>query len=107
MQTITYSVDRLLGQWRRQILAHRDPRSVAARKGFVALSIVDQANTSSVFVNIGRVLVVLLYEDEFYSDGRSQPSCMPLRLIGYRVRRARRSAASSGAVWPTVCCSKT
>ena len=84
MVTTTPTFDHLPAQWRRQILAHRDPQSVAARKGFVAASFIDQANSSSAFVDIENLLIVLLYEDEFRSVDGSQSQRVPLRLAGYR-----------------------
>lgn len=97
MPTVTNSVDSLWRQWRRQILGHRDPGSVAARKRFVAISILDQANTSSVFVDIDRLLVVLLSEDEFHSADGSESARIPLRLSGYRVRRVPHGVQWGGA----------
>jgi hypothetical protein len=97
MVTTTPCVDDLPVQWRRQILEHRDPQSVAARKGFVAASFIDQANSSSAFVDIENLLVVLLYEDEFRSVDGSQPQRVPLRLAGYRVSRVPHGVAWGGA----------
>ena len=87
MITATRSVDKLTVQWRRQILAHRDPQWVAARKGFVAASFIDQSNARSAFVDIDNLLVVLLYEDEFHGSGNTPRMRVPLRLVAYGASR--------------------
>ena len=73
------------GQWRRQILAHRDPQSIVARAGFVAASFIDRGNNSSAFVEIERVRAVLLFE-EFGVD-HARPEHVPLRLVSYGASR--------------------
>lgn len=92
MIAISRSADELRRQWRQQILTHLDPRSVAARKGFVALTFVDRANASSVFVDISHLSVVLLYEDESHRHDRA-----PLRFCGYRVSRVPHGVQWGGA----------
>jgi len=92
MIAITNPSNKLRRQWRQQILAHCNPRHVAARKGFAALAFVDQANASSEFVDINNLLVVLVYEDDAYrSDHRS------LRLSGYKVSRVTDGVQWGGA----------
>ena len=86
MVTATRSVGKFTVQWRRQILAHRDPRSVAARKGFVAAAFIDQSNARSPFVDIDNLLVVLLYEDGFHSSDGTRQKRVPLRLVAYGAR---------------------
>ena len=97
MVTTIPTVDHLPAKWRYQILAHRDPQSVAARKGFVAVSFIDQANLTSTLVDIENLLIVLLYEDEFRSVDGSQTQLVPLRLAGYRVCRVPHGVAWGGA----------
>ena len=87
MVTATSSVDKLTAQWRRQILAHRDPQSVAARRGFVAAAFIDQSNGGSAFVDIDNLLVVLLYEDAFHSCDKTPQHRVPLRLAAYGASR--------------------
>jgi len=92
MTVITNPTNKLRRQWRQQILAHCNPRHVAARKGFAALTFVDQANTSSESVDINNLLVVLVYEDDDQSlDRRS------LRLSGYSVSRIPHGVQWGGA----------
>ena len=92
MIAITHPTNELRRQWRQQILAHCNPRHVAARKGFVAMAFVDQANTASNFVDIDNLLVVLVYEEVAHRcDHRS------LRLSGYNVRRVPHGARWGGA----------
>ena len=96
MVTTTPTFD-LPAQWPRQILAHRDPQSVAARKGFVAASFIDQANLSSALVDIENLLVVLLYEDEFRSvDGRSPARTAAARRLSGESRATRRQMGRRG-----------
>ena len=85
MVITTRSCTHPAGQWRRQVLAHRDPKSIAARSGFVAASFVGSANTSSALVNIERVSAVLLFEECSVDDAR--PQRVPLRLVSYRASR--------------------
>ena len=87
MVTVTLPVDKLTAQWRRQILAHRDPQSIAARQGFVAASFIDQSNARSAFVDIENLLVVLLYEDAFHSCAETPQHRVPLRLVAYGASR--------------------
>jgi hypothetical protein len=89
MIAMNRSSNNLLSQWRQQLLTHCDPRSVAARKGFVALTFIDHANTSSVFVDIKSLSVVLVFEDESHRYDRC-----PLRLCCYDVSRI-----SNGVLW--------
>jgi hypothetical protein len=92
MIALTSATDELRRQWRQQILAHCNSRHVAARKGFVAMAFVDQANTSSRFVDINKLLVVVLYEgDAHRSEHRS------LRLSGYKVSRVPDGVQWGGA----------
>jgi hypothetical protein len=93
----TLSVDKLIAQWRRQILAHRDPQSVEARRGFVAASFIDQSNARSEFVEIDNMLVVLLYEDAFHSCGKTPRHRVPLRLVAYGVSRVPHGVQWGGA----------
>jgi hypothetical protein len=75
-------IDReLRRRWRRQMTAHLDLHYVEARRGFAALTFVDNANISSPFVDINNLIALLLYEDVPSGTGRS-----PLRLCGYRIR---------------------
>ena len=69
-------------QWRQQIRTHCDPRSVAARKGFAALSFVDHANSAAAFVDINNLSVVIVFEDESHRYDHA-----PLRLCCYDVSR--------------------
>ena len=85
MVTATPQVIYSPGRWRRQILAHRDPQSIAARAGFVAASFIGGGNKSSVFVEIERVLAVLLFE--VFSADHARPRHVPLRLVSYRANR--------------------
>jgi hypothetical protein len=85
MVTATPSVIYSAGQWRRQILAYRDPQSIVARAGFVAASFIGCGNESSAFVEIERVSVVLLFEE--FSADHARPERVPLRLVGYRASR--------------------
>ena len=85
MVTATPSVIYSPGQWRRQILAHRDPQSIVARAGFVAASFIDRGNKSSAFVEIERVMAVLLFEE--FSVDHARPEHVPLRLVSYGASR--------------------
>jgi hypothetical protein len=97
MATTTSSVDKLTAQWRRQIFTHRDPQSVAARRGFVAASFIHQSNARSAFVDIDNLLVVLLYEDEFHSSGKTLRNRVPLRLVAYGASRVPHGVQWGGA----------
>jgi hypothetical protein len=97
MVTATPSVDKLTAQWRRQILAHRDPQSVAARRRFVAASFIDQSNARSAFADIDNLLVVLLYEDTFHSCAETPRNRVPLRLVAYGASRAPHGVQWGGA----------
>jgi hypothetical protein len=80
MLPATQNAAELHHQWRRRLTSHCNPRFVAARKGFVAMTFVDQGKTGSRFVDIPNLLVVVLYEDESLSD------CHPaLRFAAYSV----------------------
>jgi hypothetical protein len=85
MVTATPSANCSPGQWRRQILAHRDPQSIVARAGFVAATFIDCGNESSAFVEIERVSAVLLFEE--FSVDHARPQHVPLRLVSYRASR--------------------
>lgn len=76
-------------QWRRQMAGRFNPRLAAARKGFVALTLIDNGNSSPPYVNIDDLLLLMLYEDDVRHG--SLPS---LRLCGYRVTRL-----PDGAQW--------
>jgi hypothetical protein len=86
---MTTPTNEMRRKWRKQLLAHCNPHHVAAKKGFVALTFVDQANTSSEFVDINNVLVALVYEDDAHPGYRRS-----LRLSGYGVRRV-----PGGVLW--------
>ena len=85
MVTATPSANCSPGQWRRQILAHRDPQSIVARAGFIAASFINCGNKSSAFVEIERVSALLLFEDFNVDDAR--PQHVPLRLVSYGANR--------------------
>jgi hypothetical protein len=76
-------------RWRQQMSDHCDARHVAARRGFAALAFLDNANTPSPYVDIKDFFVLVLFEDECSSNGRT-----PLRLGGYSVTRI-----SDGVQW--------
>ena len=67
-------------------------QAIATRKGFVALTFVDQSNTSSEFVDINNLLVVLAYEDDAHRSERRV-----LRLSGYEVGRVSDGVCFGGA----------
>ena len=94
MTTVT---SKFITQWRRQILTHRDPQSVAARKGFVAASFIDQANARNTFVDVDNLLVMLLYEDEIHSSRRTSRLRLPLRLVAYAASRVPHGVLWGGA----------
>jgi hypothetical protein len=73
-------------------MSHCDPRLVEARKGFVSLAFIDNANTRSLLVNIDDLLLLLLYEDDAHCSGRPT-----LRLGGYCVTRTRDGVQWGGA----------
>jgi hypothetical protein len=83
---------KLRRKWRQQILSHCNPQYVEARKGLVAMTFVDQANTQSRFVDIKNVLAVLVYEDEALDNNRRA-----LRLSAYNVSRIADGAQWGGA----------
>jgi hypothetical protein len=97
MITVTLPVDKLTAQWRRQILAHRNPQLIAARRGFVAASFIDQSNARSAFVDIDNLLVVLLYEDAFHSCAETPQHRVPLRLVAYGASRVPHGIRWGGA----------
>jgi hypothetical protein len=86
------SDSKMLRLWRRQLSTHFDPRKVAARAGFTALTFVDQANTSSLYVDTNDLLIVLVYEDKSRRDDRG-----PLRLSAYHVGRVPHGVKWGGA----------
>jgi hypothetical protein len=88
MTTLTNELRR---QWRAQLSAHCNPHHVETRKGFVALTFVDQSNTSSKFVDINNLLVVLVYVDNVRRNDRRS-----LRLSGYGVSRVRDGVCFGG-----------
>jgi hypothetical protein len=69
-------------QWRRQMLSHCNSRWRDFRRGFAAMTYLDNANTSSPYIDINNLLVLLLYEDISHRRDRA-----PLRFVGYRVTR--------------------
>jgi hypothetical protein len=89
MIAMTTPTDELRRQWRKQLLAYCNPQHVAARKGFVTLTFVDQSHTSSEFVDINNLLVMLVYEDDAHRSERRS-----LRLSGYGV-----SHVPGGVLW--------
>jgi hypothetical protein len=92
MIAIGMSDNELRHKWRQQILSHCNPQYLECRKGFVALTFVDQSKTSSEYVDINNLLVALLYEDGTHcSDHRS------LRLSGYGVSRVPDGVQWGGA----------
>jgi hypothetical protein len=92
MIAITKPTNELRRQWRQQILAHCKPRHVETRRGFAAMTIVDQANTSSRFIDINDLLVVLVHEDDTLCYDRRS-----LRLSGYNVSRIPGGVQFGGA----------
>jgi hypothetical protein len=76
------SSNNLRRQWRRQLVSHCNARWVDARKDFVAITFLDQANTCSKYIDINNLLTLLLFEDVSRRMGRA-----PLRFVGYRVQR--------------------
>jgi hypothetical protein len=92
MIAMTTPTNELRRQWRRQLSAHCNPHHVETRKGFVALTFVDQSNTSSEFVDINNLLVVLAYEDDAHRSERRV-----LRLSGYGVGRVSDGVYFGGA----------
>lgn len=96
MVTATPSVNYSPSQWRRQILACRDPQSIAARAGYVAASFIDRGNKSSVLVEIERVSAVLLFEE--CSVDHASPERVPLRLVSYRASRVPHGVQWGGDV---------
>jgi hypothetical protein len=90
--TIGISDARLLRQWRRQMAAHCSWQHVAARKGFAALTFLDNSNRSTRFVDINNLFVLLLFEDDYYRYDRA-----PLRLCGYKVRDISHGVEWGGA----------
>jgi hypothetical protein len=94
MVTVAPNINYSPAQWRRQILAHRDPNSIAGRIGFVAATFIDRGNMSSALVPIDRVSVVLLFEDFGAANSRS---ALPLRLVSYRANRVKHGARWGGS----------
>ena len=86
MLTINRSGASLATRWRNEVLAQREPQRVNLRRGFAAVSFIDQSNSMSAFVDTRRLLAVVLYEDEppITTGGRLRT---PLRLGGYRIRK--------------------
>lgn len=72
MLTIKRSGVFLATRWRNEVLAQREPQKVNLRRGFAAVSFIDQSDSSSAFVDTLRLLAAVLYEDESYitTDGR-------------------------------------
>jgi hypothetical protein len=94
MVTATPTVIYSPGQWRRQILAHRDPQSIAARAGFVAATFVDRGDKLSALVEIERVSAVLLFEE--CSVDQAWPWRVLLRLVSYGANRVPRGVQWGG-----------
>jgi hypothetical protein len=82
MIALNTSNHELCRQWRRQMAAHCNPQLAAARKRFVALTFIDNANSSLRYANIDDLLLLVLYEDGVRSS--RHPS---LRLCGYGATR--------------------
>ena len=96
MLTINRSGVSVATRWRDEVLAQREPQRVNLRRGFAAVSFIDQSNSSSAFVDTRRLLAVVLYEDErsITTGGRLR---MPLRLAGYRIRKVPHGMQWGGA----------
>lgn len=92
MISICKSDNELRRMWRQQILAHCNSQFVESRKGFVAVTFVDQANTQSRFVDISNLLAVLVYEDDTHYNNRRS-----LRLSAYKVSRIADGVRWGGA----------
>jgi hypothetical protein len=72
--------------------AHCNPRHVEARKRFVSLAFIDNANTRLPLVNIDDLFLLLLYEDDTCCNGRPT-----LRLGGYCATRTLDGVQWGGA----------
>jgi hypothetical protein len=92
MITICKPTNELQRQWRQQLAVHCNPRTVADRRGFVAMTFLDQASSTSDLVEIDNLLVVVVYEDESRRNDSS-----PLRFAGYRVSRVAQGVRWGGA----------
>ena len=87
----------ITSQWHRQIFRNRSPKTVAARSPFVAASYIAQDCTRSGFVDINRLLIVLLYEDVVRTDYSPTGNQSPLRFAGYRVTQVPHGVCWGGA----------
>ena len=87
----------ITSHWHRQIFRNRSPQIIAARSPFVAASYIAQGGTCSRFVDINRLLVVLLYEDMVGTGYSPKSNSSPLRFVGYRVARVPHGVCWGGA----------
>jgi hypothetical protein len=67
------------------------------RRGFVAASFIDQSNSKSAFIELEKLLVVLLYEDEVCGRCKSRQKRVPLRLAAYGASRVPHGIQWGGA----------
>jgi hypothetical protein len=70
-------------QWGRQILGNRDPKTVNGRKGLVVIYLHDRSKVSFPYVEVNRLTVNLLHEDELCGLGFTTRKHCPLRFCGY------------------------
>jgi hypothetical protein len=77
-------------RWRQRMRA-REPSTMEARTGMVAISIVDYSRSPSTFVDIRNLVVAVLYEERCLRSGRPN---VPLRFATYNVCQV-----TDGLVW--------
>src|SRR5262245_13515392 len=87
----------LKSQWRNQIFRRRGRDRTAVRKNLVAISLVDRSNLRAPFVEIGSLLVFVLYEDEILRPDVTRMRRDPLRFAAYRASRVPHGVAWGGA----------
>jgi hypothetical protein len=97
MAITTKAPTSITSHWHRQIFRSRSPQLIAARSPFVAASYIAQDSTCSTFVDINRLLIVLLYEEVVRTDYSPTGNQSPLRFSGYRVTRVPHGVCWGGA----------
>src|SRR4051812_25152644 len=97
MAIATPASESITSHWHQQFSRNRSPQFIATRSPFVAASYIAQGGTCSRFVDINRLLVVLLYEDVVRTGYSPTSNKSPLRFAGYRVTRVPHGVCWGGA----------
>ncbi len=97
MTIATKAPGSITNHWHRHVFRNRSPQTIVARSPFVAASYIAQGGTCSGFVEINRLLVVLLYEGAIETGYSPTSNSSPLRFAGYRVTRVPHGVCWGGA----------